>query len=219
MGKLYLGEEEVNFAIEGQGSGGLDPETNIKLGISGTSPGTSTITLARTNTKFKVPDGVTRLAAYGLSYAFYNSTTLEEADLSGITEIPGGSAMQYTFGSCSNLKKVDVSNIRTATGGSTFMSCFYGAKGLTEIRFDSLDTMTGANCFNAAFRNLSTLTDVYFPALTTNSFGSYVNQFTNCVLDDTGVTLHFPASVRANIEGMTGYPNFGGTNTVIAFDL
>lgn len=211
MGKLYLGEEQVNFAIEGQGSG-LDPETNIQLGVSG-------ISLTRTNTKFKTPEGVTRLAAYGLSYAFYGSTTLEEADLSAITEIPGGSAMQYTFGSCINLKKVDVSNIRTATGGSTFMNCFYGAKGLTEIRFDSLETMTSANCFNAAFRNFSTLTDVYFPALTPNSFGSNTNQFSNCVQGNTGVKLHFPASVQTNIEKMIGYPNFGGTDTVILFDL
>lgn len=213
MGKLYLGEEEVNFAIEGQGGGGgLDPETNIQLGLSG-------ISLARTNTKFKMPDGATRLAAYGLAYAFYGSTTLEEADLSSITEIPGGNAMQYTFGSCSKLKKVDVSNIRTATASNTFASCFYGAKGLTEIRFDSLETITGSSCFSTAFRNITTLTDVYFPALTPNSFGSYVNQFNNCVQGNTGVTIHFPASVQANIEGMTGYPNFGGTNTIIAFDL
>lgn len=34
-----------------------------------------------------------------------------------------------------------------------------------------------------------------------------------------GCTVHFPAAIQAKIETMTGYPNFGGTNTTVLFDL
>lgn len=209
MGKLYLGTEAVNFAVNEKP---VDNDTNIMLGVTGN-------TLCRTNKKFKLPEGVTRLSASALAYAFYNSPSIEEADLSQLVEVPGGSALQYAFGSCANLKKLDLSNLKTVTGANALSSLLYGANGVTEIRFDSLETITGSSCLAYAFRAVPTLTDVYFPALTPDSFGTSVNQFTDCVRNNTGVTLHFPASVRVNIERMTGYPNFGGTNTVILFDL
>jgi hypothetical protein len=74
------------------------------------------------------------------------------------------------------------------------------------------------------FNGCTALTTVSFPALTTSSFGSYINQFTN-MLKLTGNTvthtLHFPSNLESTIQGLTGYPLFGGISgyVVCAFDL
>ena len=70
-----------------------------------------------------------------------------------------------------------------------------------------------------AFYGCSKLTSLSFPALTADSFGSAVDQFDNMLSGVTGCTVHFPAAIQAKIETMTGYPNFGGTNTTVLFDL
>lgn len=55
--------------------------------------------------------------------------------------------------------------------------------------------------------------------LATSSFGSRTNQFSNMLYGVRGCTVHFPASTQTKIETMSGYPNFGGTNTTVLFDL
>lgn len=39
----------------------------------------------------------------------------------------------------------------------------------------------------------------------------------NCMSDQQKLSLS--AAIQAKIETMTGYPNFGGTNTTVLFDL
>ena len=70
-----------------------------------------------------------------------------------------------------------------------------------------------------AFYGCSKLTSLSFPALTVDSFGSEVGQLDRMLSGVTGCTVHFPAAIQAKIETMTGYPNFGGTNTTVLFDL
>ena len=70
-----------------------------------------------------------------------------------------------------------------------------------------------------AFYGCSKLTSLSFPALTVDSFGSVVDQFDKMLSGVTGCTVHFPAAIQAKIETMTGYPNFGGANTTVLFDL
>jgi hypothetical protein len=82
-----------------------------------------------------------------------------------------------------------------------------------------LSEIKGSNIFNQAFASCSSLTSVSFPALAADSFGSYINQFNNMLRNCSNVTVHFPASTQAKVEAMTGYPNFGGTNTTVLFDL
>lgn len=72
-----------------------------------------------------------------------------------------------------------------------------------------------AYCFESCV-NLTTLS---FPALTSTSFGSYTNQFDGLMSAVTGCTIHFPSNLQATIATLDGYPDFGGTNTVLAFDL
>lgn len=69
------------------------------------------------------------------------------------------------------------------------------------------------------FGGCTSLKEVRFPALTANSFGSSTNQLSNMLTGVTDCTLHFPAAAQAKIERMSSYPNFGGTNTTVLFDL
>lgn len=59
---------------------------------------------------------------------------------------------------------------------------------------------------------------IYFRALTTQT--NYVpNIFQPLCSQATNAVIHFPSNLESIISGLSGYPNFGGTNTTIAFDL
>jgi hypothetical protein len=59
-----------------------------------------------------------------------------------------------------------------------------------------------------------------FPALTSTSFGSYTNQFNNMLRMVTGCTVHFPSNLQSVIGSWSDITaGFGGTNTVVSFDL
>lgn len=109
--------------------------------------------------------------------------------------------------------------LATVSGSSAFSNAFYGCTSLTSVDLGSLATVSGSSALSGAFRSCSSLTSVSFPALTTSSFGSRTNQFNNMLQGVRGCTVHFPAAIQGKIETMTGYPNFGGTNTTVLFDL
>lgn len=64
------------------------------------------------------------------------------------------------------------------------------------------------------------ITDLYFNSLTSSSFGSYTNQFSNMLSGVTGCTVHFPSNLQSVIGSWADVTNgFGGTNTIVLFDL
>lgn len=106
---------------------------------------------------------------------------------------------------------------------SIFSYLCAGAKSLQIVRFTKLFQFSASSMFMNAFRNTSTL-DVYFNGLTTATFGSTKSQF-NGMMSNSGTagihTIHFPSNLESTIQGLTGYPLFGGTNgyVVLSFDL
>ena len=185
---------------------------------------------------FSLPSNATDVANYALSYAFNGCTPLTSVDFSSLATVSGGSAFYYTFRDCTSLSSVDFSSLATVSGGSAFVDAFqnctsltsidlgslttvsgynalsyafYGCTSLASVDLSSLATVSGAYAFYCAFHGCTNLTSLSFPALTASSFGTGV----------TGCTLHFPAATQAKIKTMTGYPNFGGTNTTVLFDL
>ena len=147
------------------------------------------------NFTFSLPNDVTNVGTYALSYAFYGCTGLTSIDLSSLTTV----------------------------GDYALYDAFYDCTGLTSIDLSSLTTV-GSNALSNAFRFCSGLTDIYFRALTTSSFGSYKNQFNN-MMSSTGSTkthtIHFPSNLQSKISSLTGYPLFGGSDgyVVLAYDL
>lgn len=198
------------------------------------------------NFTFSLPSDATDIAGYALNNAFRNCTTITSADLSPLTTVSGGYAFDNAFYGCTALASVDLSSLTTASGGNAFNNAFYGCTSLTSVDFSSLTTVSGGYAFNNTFNGCTSLTSVNFsalttvssygifnrafqgctslaslsfPALTTSSFGSNTDQFSSMLVGVTGCTLHFPAATQAKVSTLTGYPNFGGSNTTVLFDL
>lgn len=134
----------------------------------------------------------------------------------------------------------DSSGDNNGTFGSAFRAVSF-IQGYTDISFDNLETL-GNYAFEATFQssNITALrfkklknmsadavgymlfgckdVDVYFYAVdsSTNLSGG---GFSDICYMAKNVTLHLPSNMSAIIPTITGYPNFGGTNTIILYDL
>ena len=140
----------------------------------------------------------------------------------------------------SKLKKIGDEN-----GNSTWANGFSGAtflEGYTDINFDSLESI-GPYAMGGCFANRANITSIRFKKLKSfgaDSFGYliagsndidiYFNALdsstafvTNCFRDmcaaATNTKFHFPSNMSEIIPTVGGYPNFGGTNTTIFYDL
>lgn len=196
---------------------------------------------------FVLPSDAKSIAPYALAYAFYNATGLASVDMSSVTSITGSSSLTSAFQGCTSLQSVNLSSLKLITGSYAFSNAFKGCTSLNSVDFTSLEEISSApfsgafngctalsslsfpslsnltnanNVFNRnVFSGCTSLKNIYFPALKSSSFAPYNSQFDGIVNGLDGCALHFPAAIQAKIETMSGYPNFGGTNTIVLFDL
>lgn len=172
-----------------------------------------------------------------------------DVDLNNLETISGRESFAQFMNSCPN-SKVKANNIRTISGDNAMSGAFWQYdKQTVEIDFDfsKLETVSGKNALADAFgycylknpevhfTNLHNLTgsgalgmcfgstnvsDIYFDSLTTQSFGSYTNQFSVMLFLVEGCTVHFPSNLESVIgEWSDVLSGFGGTNTTVLFDL
>lgn len=166
---------------------------------------------------------LTSVGKNGLEYICRNCPSLKSVDISKITTLTTN-ALYMAFSSCENLEEIDVSNIESITGSYAMYQCLDGCSKLKVLRFTKLSVITGSYALNSCCYYCYALTDVYFNALTSQSFGTNTTQLRSFLGSVTGCTLHFPSNLNPEngstvISSLSGYPNFGGTNTVLAFDL
>ena len=177
-------------------------------------------------------------------HAFHGCSNLTSVDLSNLTEIRGQYAFQYAFAECTSLTSINLSSVTSISGAysaeAMFMGCtsltsvnlsglqalyqylnstFRGCVNLTTVDFSSLSDIKISSAFLQTFNGCTSLSSLAFPSLTNNSFGSYSNQFERMLEGCSNVTLHFPSAIQTKVTTLTGYPNFGGTNTTVLFDL
>lgn len=158
--------------------------------------------------------------SYACSYSFARCTGLTTVSMKALTIVGGLQGCSYMFYVCPNISTADLSSLTSIVGSSGCSAMFMDCSSLSNMTFYSLSAITTSNAMGATFKNCTSLRTVSFPALYSESFGSrYTNQFTNLVDGVTGCTLHFPSNMQAKIAGLTGYPNFGGTDTIVLFDL
>lgn len=170
-------------------------------------------------TSFSLPSNATDVGQYALISAFDSYSSLTSVDLSSLTTVSGTGAFRTAFSNCTALTSVNLSSLTTVSGNGAFSNAFSSCTAITSVDFSSLSTLSGSQALYSAFSNCHKIKSLSFPALTVDSFGSAVNQFENILYRVDGCTVHFPAAIQAKIETMTGYPNFGGTNTTVLFDL
>ena len=153
------------------------------------------------------------------SNAFYDDTALTSFS-APLMQSAGSSSFSYAFYNCTSLTTVSLTSLASVEY-RCFDYAFRGCTSLTSISFPALSAINSYNsnsCFSSAFSGCSALTSVSFPAVTASSFAT--NYALSSLLSGTsGVTLHFPAGTESAVQVLIGYPNFGGTNTTVLFDL
>lgn len=205
------------------------------------------------NGKLTLPTGsvpsatsIKSLKAYGLSYAFTNSSVTGTPNFSGLktigsanclaeafshtnitsisfpnlTAVTGNNALNHLCYYCSKLSSVNFSKLTTITGSNAFRSAF-GYSSIPSITFTKLSTFGANDVFSMTFSGCSSLTNLSFPALKTTSFSSYTGVFKNIFNYQSVCTVHFPSNLSSTVSGLTGYPLFGGKsgNITLKFDL
>lgn len=132
----------------------------------------------------------------------------------------GRYSFNYAFRG-TGLTSISFPALATFTDGYVFERAFTNCTSLTSVTFDALENfpVNGYSYFSNAFYGCSSLASVNFPALTVSGLGTYNGVFSNMLTGTSGVTLHFPDGLQTKIASMSGYPNFGGTNTTVLFDL
>ena len=162
------------------------------------------------------------LGSHCFYYTFYGCTRLTTVLLNGIKSQTGGAnTFQRMCYGCIALTTVDLSSFSNIGNDSKFEYAFYNCTSLTTMNFTSFVRISGSKSFNNAFGNCTSLVSINFPSLTrvgtTNCFNAMLTGVTGC-------TIHFPKNLDPQtgstvISSLTGYPNFGGTNTVLSFDF
>ena len=190
---------------------------------------------------------VTSIGEYGMEGAF-NSSGITSIDLSSLTTA-GTSAFSSCFQGCGSFTSANFSSLTSITTASVFRNAFrntvmetlefpalttitgnevfygtFGGASLKTLRFPVLTSLTGSSTFNGAFEFANYIENIYFNALTTTSFGTRINQLSgifNYTRNYNTHTIHFPSNLESTIQGLSGYPNFGGTSgyVILAFDL
>lgn len=150
---------------------------------------------------------------------FQNCTSLEYVDMSSVKDIYGNNnAANAMFSGCTNLKYVDLSSLERLSATTTFANGFLNCTSLESMEFPSLWYLFGHLCLQNLFKGCTNLKEVRFPALADMNKGT--NQFNSMLSGVTGCTVHFPAAMREYISSLAdALAGFGGTDTVILFDL
>ena len=155
----------------------------------------------------------------------FQESGLQNINLNNLTIIDGYESCHAMFLDAKYISNINVSSLTTALQYEAMRSFCARATSLTDADFSSLKILDGDLCCEYLFLNDTNLTTVSFPAFTNDTFGSrYTSQLRNMVQGITGCTIHFPKNLdpqtgSTTISSLTGYPNFNGTNTVLAFDL
>lgn len=155
------------------------------------------------------------VVAYGLSNCFYNNTSLTSAKFASLKFSQKG-GFDYCFSGCTNLETAELPLLVQAESDavSGMQGIFDGNTKLKTVRLDSFYGIS-SKLLQYAFRNCSSLEDVYLSSFHTTK----ANALNNSLTGTNGVKLHFPSNMQSNISVLTGYPNFGGTNTSVLFDM
>lgn len=217
----FLGDVDANGTLQ-------SPTSSYDLVFTGVKD-VGAYVLQATFNKLKIrsvsfPDLEQATYGYNLYYAFENCNNLVSCSFPKLKTVSGNQSLYFIFMSNSNLTSASFPELTSVTGSNSLTGLFSGCMSLLSVSFPKLSVITGDSACNNMFGACHKLTDAYFPALTTASFGTRTNQFNNLMFYSGASavhTLHFPSNLESTIQGLTGYPLFGGTSgyVVCAFDL
>lgn len=173
---------------------------------------------------FPILDMVTVTATF--SHSFERSVALTSVSFPALRELNALYVFDCAFKSCSMLQTLSFPSL-TLINRNCFRYAFQSS-GLQTIAFDSVTSLGKqyGDCFQYAFIGCQNLQSISFASLKTDSFGTETTQFNNMFDSSTAqtsgeVVVHFPSNLETTIQGLTGYPLFGGTSgrITLSFDL
>ena len=160
---------------------------------------------------------LTSIATAGMYLAFSSCIYLTSVDLSSLTGLANSNSMYGAFQNCTRLTSVDLSSLYSINIRGMY-GAFQNCTSLTSMSFPSLRSIR-SKAMSGAFQGCTSLTTLSFPALT-STFGSETDQFNGMLSGVTGCTVHFPSNLQSVIGSWSDATNgFGGTNTIVLFDL
>lgn len=162
-------------------------------------------------------------AMYAAQYMFYGCTALTTIDLSSLVVAWNTSSVVQFFKGCASLTNVDLSRLTTIGNASQM---FADCTSLVRMDFPSLMHTNYISSCSQMFMNCTSLQTLTFPSLYSGSFSGYnrTDQWYRLLLGVTGCTIHLPKNLDPQtgstvLSSLQSYPNFGGTDTVLAYDL
>lgn len=142
-----------------------------------------------------------------------NTTITGAVDLSGFQQLTGYWCCYYMFAECPFITSVNLSNLQTVEGAAC-ESMFAWCENLASIDLSSLSYISpwAMQYFIAG----TAITSLSLPALDSNNDPDALGG----ILEYTdGVTLHLPSNLQSWAAQSQDYPNYGGTNVTLLFDL
>jgi hypothetical protein len=141
----------------------------------------------------------------------WNFGALKKIGLTGDTYVAYGNEVEAVL-----FPNLEEANLRRA---------FINFTNLKYVSFPKLKSIPTAAALGGSVGGGGTftgtqITELRFPSLNSNSFGSYNNQFRGMLARVNGCTVHFPSNLQSVIGSWTDVTSgFGGTNTIVLFDL
>ena len=157
-----------------------------------------------------------------------NNSVITDVLLPKLSLIQGGKtsgdgAGKFMFQNCSALTNLDVRNLTRLVKGSggsgttngVCTSMLLGCTSLVTQKFQSLSSISQGALYYG-FYGCTSLQSVWFYALSSIETNALTGMFKEC----TNVTVHFPMALQASYASDSRFTGgFGGTNTIVLFDL
>lgn len=137
--------------------------------------------------------------------------------------IQGECACRRMFAGCTRLNWTNGLTASEISGESACEEMYSGCTGMTAFSI-GVKQVTGEYALRGMLKGCTSLENVYVTYLQSGGFGHvYTNQLTDFLYGVDGCTIHFPSNLDpqtgdTTISDLDGYPNFGGTNTVLVYD-
>ena len=169
---------------------------------------------------FSFPKLETISGYHAFENTFSGNYALTSVSFPKLKTVSGVGGLYQVFNGCTFITSASFPELTTISGSQALCYLFNNCQSLASLEFPKLSVLTGSQAFYYTFNLCRNLQSVSFPALTSQSFGSYTNQFSRMLNSVTGCTVHFPSNLQSVIGSWGDVQNgFGGTNTTVLFDL
>lgn len=208
-------------------AGNIKKDVQI-LGVTGTyeggGGGGKTLNFTVDENGYLIPNNTTMFDFTGVKVvdrqymfqnAYYNSNISGAISFGDVEYINSYGTCSGMFQSAHYITSVDMSNLR-GVENDVCTDMFNDAWQLASIDLSMLGDIYGWGSFSG-FIGGTSITELRLPSFQT--LNSSEGAFSEILKDTNGVTFHLSNDIQSIVENYDGYPDFGGQNVTVLFDL